>query len=87
MTNVIENSGAQQGYLILKQDGQWTIVAQADMDNAESQIAEAISVTDTELMAKSVVHYVAHTQETVVLEDAAQSDKFFHDPYIQRHQA
>ncbi len=87
MTNVIENSGAQHGYLILEQDGQWKIVAQADVDGVESQVTESISITDTDLLAESIVHYVAHTQETVVLGDAAQSDKFSHDPYIQRHQA
>jgi len=87
MTNVIENSGAQHGYLILEQDGQWKIVAQADVDGVESQVTESISITDTDLLAESIVHYVAHTQETVMLGDAAQSDKFSHDPYIQRHQA
>jgi PAS domain S-box-containing protein len=87
MTNVIENSGAQQGYLILEQDGQWTIVAQADVDGAKSQIMEAISITDTDMLADSIVHYVAHTQETVVLGDATQFGKFSHDPYILSQQA
>ncbi|MFC2055284.1 AAA family ATPase, partial [Chloroflexota bacterium] len=87
MTNVIENSGAQQGYLLLEQDAKWMIVAQADVDGAETQITDSISITDTDLLAESIVHYVAHTQETVVLEDASQSGKFSNDPYIQSHQA
>jgi PAS domain S-box-containing protein len=86
MTNVIENSGAQHGYLILERDRHWTIVAQADADRAETRITKAISITDSDLLAESIVHYVAHTQETVVLEDAFQYGKFARDPYIQKHQ-
>jgi PAS domain S-box-containing protein len=87
MTNVIENSGAQHGYLLLDQEGQWKIIAQANLDDAKPQITEAISITDTDLLAESVIHYVTHTQETVVLEDASQSGKFTHDPYILSQQA
>jgi GAF domain-containing protein len=87
MTNVIENSGAQQGYLILEQDGQWMIVAQADADELEPQVENSIPMAESDLLAQGIVYYVARTQETVVLEDASRSGEFVQDPYVQGHQA
>ena len=87
MTNVIENSGAQLGYLILEQDGQWMIAAQADVDEMEAQIEKSIPIAESDLLAWGIVHYVARTQENVVLEDASQSGEFVQDPYLQRNEA
>jgi PAS domain S-box-containing protein len=87
MTNVIENSGAQQGYLILEQDGQWNIVAEAVVDDTETYVTAPKSIAETDLVAQGIVHYVARTQETVVLDDASQSGEFVNDPYIQSQQA
>jgi signal transduction histidine kinase/FixJ family two-component response regulator len=87
MTNVIENSGAQQGYLILEQDGQWTIVAEAGADDTETYVTAAKNTAETDLLAEGIVHYVDRTQETVVLDDASQSGEFVNDPYVQSRQA
>ncbi|MBL0712138.1 MAG: AAA family ATPase, partial [Desulfosarcina sp.] len=87
MSNVIENSGAQQGYLILEQDGQWKIVAEAAVDDTETYVRDAKNIAETDLLAQGIVYYVARTQETVVLEDASQSGEFVQDPYVQNHQA
>jgi PAS domain S-box-containing protein len=87
MNNVIENSGAQRGYLILEQDGQWMIAAEGDVDDPEPYHRAAENVANSDLLAQGIVHYVARTQETVVLEDASQSGEFIQDPYVRRHQA
>lgn len=34
----------------------------------------------------AVIHYVTRTEEAVLLHDAAESEQFAHDPYIQTHQ-
>jgi signal transduction histidine kinase len=87
MTNVIENSGAQQGYLIMEQDGKWKIVAEAAAGDTETYVRAAKNIAETDLLAQGIVHYVARTQETVVLDNASQSGEFVNDPYVQSHQA
>jgi len=87
MTNVIENSGAQRGYLILEQDEQWKIIAEAAVDDTETYVRAAKNISETDLLAQGIVYYVARTQETVVLEDASQSGEFVQDQYVQSHQA
>ena len=87
MTNVLENSGAQHGYLILEQEGQLKIVAGAVVEDAETDVAAVENIAGTNLLAQGIVHYVARTQETVVLEDASQSGDFVQDPYVQSQQA
>jgi PAS domain S-box-containing protein len=86
-TNVIENSGAQQGYLILEQDGQWIIGAQADADEMEPQVEKSIPIAESDLLSEGIVRYVARTQRTVLLDNASQSGEFIDDPYVRRHQA
>jgi PAS domain S-box-containing protein len=87
MTNVIENSGAQQGYLILEQDGQWIIGAQADANGLEPQVENPIPLAESDLLSQGIVRYVARTQRTVLLDNASQSAEFIDDPYIRRRQA
>ena len=38
-------------------------------------------------LAESIVHYVARTQESVILDDASAQNPFSADPYIRRHHA
>lgn len=85
MTNVIENSGAQQGCLILQEDGQWTIVAEASVDDPQPYTRTVKRIEETDALAKGIVHYVARTQQTVALEDASESGEFVQDPYVQAH--
>ncbi|HSG18435.1 MAG TPA: AAA family ATPase [Anaerolineae bacterium] len=84
MTGAIENSGAQRGLLLLPEDGQWMIVAQADMDKIDSQVEQPIPVADSDSLSQRIVHYVARAQQTVLLDDATQSGEFVDDPYIRR---
>ena len=86
MTNVIKNSGAQKGYLILEQDKQWKIVAEATVDDTKTYVMAAKDIAESDLLSSGIVHYVARTQESVVLDDASQSGEFVNDPYVQGHQ-
>jgi PAS domain S-box-containing protein len=86
MKIVIENAGAQRGFLILEQDDQWLIEAFTEVGDSNPQVMQAISITENNLLSAGIVQYVARMQETVVLEDAARNGVFVNDPYIQRHQ-
>jgi PAS domain S-box-containing protein len=86
MTIVIENAGAQRGFLISEQDGQLVIEAVAEAGGSEPQVMQAINLTENNLLSAGIVQYVARTQQAVVLEDAAHAGEFVYDPYIQHHQ-
>jgi PAS domain S-box-containing protein len=81
---VMENAGAQQGYLIREQNGQWMVVAQAEMDEATPAVAQSVRVEAMDTVSAGIVHYVVHTREPVVLNDAANEGRFVDDPTIQK---
>ncbi|MCL6452278.1 MAG: AAA family ATPase [Alicyclobacillus sp.] len=78
----VENAGAQRGYWILEHDGEWSILAAVGEDLSQPQPLHTASN-----LAARVVRYCIHTQELVVLHDAANADRFTRDPYIARTQA
>jgi len=84
LTIVMENAGAQQGYLIREQDGQWMVVAQAEMDEVEPEVIQSVNVEAMDTVSAGIVHYVVHTREPVVLNDAANEGRFVDDPTIQK---
>ncbi|NET59385.1 MAG: AAA family ATPase, partial [Symploca sp. SIO2E6] len=88
MTTVIASAGAQQGFLILEQEGTWVIEAEGVVNRERVMAMQSIPITTTEptsnlpLLSTAIVNYVARTQENVVLNDASQEGEFSRDPYI-----
>jgi predicted ATPase/class 3 adenylate cyclase len=80
----IENAGAQRGCLILEQQGEWAI--EAAIDDEEIAVMQSLPLDTTRdgipLLPLAVVHYVAHTQEAIVLNDARDAGEFASDRYI-----
>jgi hypothetical protein len=84
MEIVIENVGAESGFLLIEQEGSWKIRARGGTATADLQIPMPVSMEEADLVARSVVRFVARTKESVVLEDAANKGDFISDPYIRR---
>jgi PAS domain S-box-containing protein len=87
MAHVIESSGAQKGYLILQEEGHWTIVSEASADDPQRSARTAKHIDESDALATGIVRYVARTQQAVALEDASGSGDFVNDPYVQAHRA
>ncbi|MEG3973239.1 ATP-binding sensor histidine kinase [Microcoleus sp. herbarium8] len=83
MTILIENAGAQKGYLILQQQSQLTVEVSAL--SAEAVTVQQIPLTN-ELLPLSAINYVVRSKQNLVLNSAANDSKFAADPYIQQHQ-
>jgi GAF domain-containing protein len=81
---VIENVGAECGFLLLEHEGIWRITAKGGVGTEELQIPLPVSIEESDVVAQSVVRFVARTKESVVLEDAASKGEFIRDPYIKR---
>jgi PAS domain S-box-containing protein len=79
---VIENAGAEQGWLLREQAGVWISEAQGSRGKVEVLAGHSVDPQD---LPVAIFSYVARTQENVVLDDAAQSRQFGRDPYILAH--
>jgi class 3 adenylate cyclase/GAF domain-containing protein len=87
MKILIENAGAQQGYLIVQRQGQLWIEAEGTIESEQVTILQSVSVENCQTISESVVNYVARTQESVVLNNATQEGQFTNDSYIKKLQA
>jgi len=81
MHTVIENAGAEKGFLLLPQKEQWFIEAQGQVDTDDVHVLQSIPV-ENQPIAQTIIQYVARTQEHLVLQDATKEGQFTHDPYI-----
>jgi predicted ATPase/GAF domain-containing protein len=95
MQIAIENAGAQTGCLLLpvgdldRDDSQWAIEAQGIAGDGQIIVGRHL-LGDTpqhSVVSTAIVNYVARTQESVVLNDAANDGGFTRDPYIVATQA
>ena len=82
MRTVMTHAGAQRGALILDRDGRLIIEASITHDPDVVQLDRNEPIEGSEDVAISVVRYVAHTRETVVLGDASHVERFAADRYI-----
>ncbi len=83
MKTVIENAGAQKGFLILKKAGDWVIEAEGLVDSDEITTLQSLPIdSKAPQLSAAIVNYVARTQDNVVLNDAVNEGEFTTDPYI-----
>jgi serine phosphatase RsbU (regulator of sigma subunit) len=82
---VIENAGAEKGFLLLPQaSGCWLIEAEGSIGKADIKVLQSLSLDTAPLISANIVNYVAHTKENVVLHNATQEGQFIRDPYIKK---
>ena len=87
MLTAVEHAGAERGLLILARGDEYRTVAEATTDsNAVVVSPRQTSVTATDL-PESILHYVARTNDNVLLHDASSEKQLFADEYIRRHHA
>ncbi|MEG4940899.1 AAA family ATPase [Microcoleus sp. F4-D5] len=86
MKILMESAGAHRGYLILSSQEKLLIEAEGTINSQQVTVLQSIPVEDCQELSSAIVNYVARTQETVVLDDAARSGQFTNDPYIQKNQ-
>jgi PAS domain S-box-containing protein len=94
MEVIIENAGAQKGFLILKNNDQLTIEAQISIASGSENKNKASSfrfqlkdqpIDECEDLSKSIVNYVARTGDNIVLGDATNDGLFTGDVYVMQH--
>ena len=89
MKILIENAGAQVGYLILETRANLLIEAEGAVDSEQIKVLQSIPIESPELANKvstNIINYVARTKESIVLHDAANEGIFINDPHIIKNQ-
>ncbi|NER49354.1 MAG: GAF domain-containing sensor histidine kinase [Symploca sp. SIO1A3] len=86
MNILLENAGAQIGYLILETDKKLIVEASGEVSNEHISVLPSISLKDTPYLPCSIVNYVWRTKETVLLNDATVEGQFSNDRHIKEHQ-
>ncbi|HBY76675.1 MAG TPA: hypothetical protein DEG47_06660, partial [Cyanobacteria bacterium UBA11148] len=86
MKILIENAGAQSGYLILETSGKLRIEASGTVENDNITVLQSIPIESSQDVSPTLINYVARTAESVVLNDATNEGNFTNDPYIKQHQ-
>jgi PAS domain S-box-containing protein len=82
MRTAIEQAGAERGLLILLMGAERRITAEAATAGDRVVVELRNEAATAVALPETVLHYVLHTREPVVLEDAAVQDPFSGDPYI-----
>ena len=81
---IMENTGAQIGYLILENEGDFFIEASGQVDVETISLLESLPIANH--LPESITNYVIRTQKTIVLNNASRYGNFIKDPYIKAHQ-
>jgi serine/threonine protein kinase/signal transduction histidine kinase len=82
MKIVIENAGAQKGFMILKNKDNLLIEAERSVNMEETKVRESLKLEDSNSLSHSIINYVARTLQDVVLNDAINEGLFTADAYI-----
>jgi len=82
MKILIENVGAQKGYLILENQGKLLIEAEGVMNEERITVLQSEPVQNCQEISENIINYVARTKENVVLNDATRAGNFTKDSYI-----
>ncbi len=87
MSLVIENAGAQKGYLLLKEGKDWSIEATGSANDDDVSVIQAIPLEIAAygrrpIVPPAIINYVLRSQENVVLNDVTNEGQYTQDPYI-----
>ncbi len=82
MRILIENAGAQKGFLILQKEDGFYIEAEGSIDNDRVKVLRSLPVDESNEVSLSIINYIKRTHETVVLDDALNDSKYCRDTVI-----
>jgi predicted ATPase/C4-dicarboxylate-specific signal transduction histidine kinase len=83
MSVVLESSGAQHGYLLIKVDNDLVVAAEDHAGKKRTLNGQPISINQTRSISHAIVNYVQRTRDKVLLRDAMAEGEFQNTPEIQ----
>jgi GAF domain-containing protein len=83
----IEQAGAERGLLILSRGGEQQIAAEATTSGDTVNVQPRDLPVSEAMLPESVLYYVLHTRDSIILDDASAQPQFAADPYIRQYRA
>jgi PAS domain S-box-containing protein len=87
MRTAIEQAGAERGLLILARGDEQRIAAEASTSGDTVNVQPRDMPVSEAMLPESVLYYVLHTRNSIILEDASAQPQFAADSYIRQHRA
>lgn len=87
MRLLIENAGAQRGYLIVEDRNDLFVIARGDLKTQTSLLEDPPRLRNFDEVSQAIVSYVANVREDVVLGNAAEEGMFTGDAYVRDNNA
>ena len=81
----MENAGAQRGFLLFENKGQWILAAEGDAKDTRVSLDNPKPLGEAANLSVAICRYVINTGKTVMLEDACRSQQWGADSYVLRH--
>ena len=79
---VIENAGADRGFLLLNQDGEYIIQASSEDSGKDIKVLQNQVFRGSNMVAESIVSYVTQSKKSIVVSDAQHDSRYINDAYI-----
>ena len=79
---LVENAGAETGFLLLNNKDKLLIVAETSIGSAPVKTNQYIPVNTVSNLPQTVINYVRRTHADVLLNNAAEEGEFTADPYF-----
>jgi signal transduction histidine kinase/serine/threonine protein kinase/tetratricopeptide (TPR) repeat protein len=83
MTVVLECSGAQHSYLLIKEAGELVVVAEQHISKKQRVNKQHVSLIQVPYISHAIVKYVQRTRQKLVLKDAMAQGDYQHIPEVQ----
>ncbi|MDB5056423.1 MAG: multi-sensor signal transduction multi-kinase [Bacilli bacterium] len=83
---VIENAGAEKGFLILEKEGRLFVEAESNLEQEHLIVMHSEPVESSTQLCAAIVQYAARTREDVVLDYATHEGIFTQDAYVIQNQ-
>jgi len=86
MQTVLENAGAQRGYLVCERDSTLVIEAEAWIEDGGIRVRQPKTglLVDETALPVSIFNYVKRSHDRVILDDAAEDNSYSTDAYLAR---
>jgi histidine kinase len=86
MQTVLENAGAEKGFLLLPKDDVWYIEVEGKAAENEIQKYEK-PIEEADKIPLRIFNYVVRSQKPIVLDNAVSEGQFSDDPFIVSHKS
>jgi len=79
---VMENAGAERGFLLLNEGDEYFIQAQSEDSGKNIEVLKNKPFRDSNLVSESIISYVTQSKNSIVVKDAQNEPICSKDPYI-----